>query len=123
MSFTSSRHRTSSALSNIRRRNDEADGHLLGPRDGRALPRSDPTLQRPRLLRVDPVANSTFSGLGRGTGSPAQDGGDQMYGVVVVTGTNPSRSRIGRLSSDASTSRYRKPRSRARFARYATVAR
>ena len=30
--------------------------------------------------------------------------GDQTYGVVVVTGTNPSRSRIGRLSSEASTS-------------------
>lgn len=31
-------------------------------------------------------------------------GGDQTYGVVVVTATNPSRSRIGRLSSEASTS-------------------
>jgi hypothetical protein len=31
------------------------------------------------------------------------DHGDQMNGVVVVTATKPSRSRIGRLSSDAST--------------------
>ena len=30
-------------------------------------------------------------------------GGDQTYGVVVVTATNPSRSRIGRLSGEAST--------------------
>jgi hypothetical protein len=29
--------------------------------------------------------------------------GDQMNGVVVVTATKPSLSRIGRLSSDAST--------------------
>ncbi|MGZ4388678.1 MAG: Mrp/NBP35 family ATP-binding protein [Gaiellaceae bacterium] len=33
--------------------------------------------------------------------------GDQTYGVVVVTATKPSRSRIGRLSSEASTSRKR----------------
>jgi hypothetical protein len=32
-------------------------------------------------------------------------GGDQTYGVVVVTATNPSRSRIGRLWSEASTPR------------------
>ena len=32
-------------------------------------------------------------------------GGDQMYGVVVVTGTKPSRCRIGLLSSEASVSR------------------
>jgi hypothetical protein len=31
--------------------------------------------------------------------------GDQMYGVVVVTAAKPSRSRIGLLSLDASTSR------------------
>ena len=31
--------------------------------------------------------------------------GDQMYGVVVVTGTNPRRCRMGRLSSEASTCR------------------
>src|SRR4029077_6466200 len=48
--------------------------------------------------------------------------GDQMNGVVVVTGTKPRRSRIGRLSSDASTSRRRWPRSAARLARCATVA-
>ena len=30
-------------------------------------------------------------------------GGDQTYGVVVVTATKPSRSRIGRLSGEAST--------------------
>jgi aminoglycoside phosphotransferase (APT) family kinase protein len=32
-------------------------------------------------------------------------GGDQMYGVVVVTGTKPSRSRIGLQLSEASVSR------------------
>ena len=31
--------------------------------------------------------------------------GDQMNGVVVVTATKPRRSRIGRLSSEASTCR------------------
>jgi hypothetical protein len=30
-------------------------------------------------------------------------GSDQTYGVVVVPTTNPSRSRIGRLSGEAST--------------------
>ena len=49
--------------------------------------------------------------------------GDQTYGVVVVTAVNPSRSRIGRLSLDASTSRKRKPRRAATPARCATVAR
>ena len=44
-------------------------------------------------------------------------------GIVVVTATNPSRSRIGRLSSEASTSMKRRPRSAARVARWATSAR
>jgi hypothetical protein len=44
-------------------------------------------------------------------------GGVQMYGVVVVTETKPMRSRIGRLSDDASTWRKRKPRAAARLAR------
>jgi hypothetical protein len=34
----------------------------------------------------------------------ATTGGDQTHGVVVVTATKPRRSRIGRLSSEASTS-------------------
>ena len=38
----------------------------------------------------------------------------QMYGVVVVTATKPRRSRIGRLLTDASTSRKRHSRSTAR---------
>jgi len=51
------------------------------------------------------------------------DGGDQTYGVVVVTALKPRRSRIGRLSLGASTSMKRKPRSAARLALYATEAR
>lgn len=50
-------------------------------------------------------------------------GGDHTYGVVVVTGVKPRRSRIGRLSAEASVSRYRKPRATARLARWATSAR
>ena len=64
----------------------------------------------------------------RSTGRPSSSGqlavvGDQTYGVVVVTELKPRRSRIGRLSLDASTSTKRKPRSAARLARCATVAR
>src|SRR5690242_18728907 len=40
---------------------------------------------------------------GSGAGQPRSAGGFQTYGVVVVTGSSPSRARIGRLSSDAST--------------------
>jgi hypothetical protein len=46
-----------------------------------------------------------------------------MNGVVVVTALKPNRSSIGRLSDDASTCRYRNPRSEARLARYVTIAR
>ena len=60
---------------------------------------------------------------GPGLVARARYGGDQTYGVVVVTTLKPSRSRIGLLSLDASTSRKRKPRSAARLARCATVAR
>jgi hypothetical protein len=43
--------------------------------------------------------------------------------VVVVTAVKPRRSRIGRLSLEASTSMKRKPRWAASLARHATVAR
>jgi hypothetical protein len=47
----------------------------------------------------------------------------RTYGVVVVSCTNPSRSRIPRLAGSASTCTYRTPRSAATRARCATSAR
>lgn len=44
---------------------------------------------------------NTRPGYGSAAGSVVSD---QTYGVVVVTATNPRRSRIGRLSLEASTS-------------------
>lgn len=49
--------------------------------------------------------------------------GLHTYGVVVVMAVNPIRSRMGRLSSVASTWRYRVPRRAATRARWATRAR
>jgi hypothetical protein len=70
------------------------------------------------------------AGLRRGRGQAAPGaglhrsaGGVKTNGTVSVSATNPSRSRIGRLLSEASTWRYRYPRSTASRARYATRAR
>ena len=52
-------------------------------------------------LRAPGPRTTTRAGLSDRRAQPA--GGDQTYGVVVVTATKPSRSRIGRLSGEAST--------------------
>ena len=55
--------------------------------------------------RPGPRAGHGAAAGDRGLIAGHSPGGDHTYGVVVVTGMKPSRSRIGRLSSEASISR------------------
>ena len=89
------------------------------------LPRSRATISRLSSTRFAceaadiPAASAptttTRSLMGRGYGR-------QFHGVVEVSVRSPSRSRIGRLSGEASTCRNRKPRSAASSARLDTRA-
>src|SRR6266571_1572774 len=83
------------------------------------LYRSCPSRPENRRTPAEPTTNQLLDGnyLTAAASLPQADG------IVVATGSSPSLASTGLLSGEASTWMYRKPRSAASRARYATVPR